>query len=137
MNFLDIKLRLYKPCFLTTNKQKCISTCKERACVYYLVLKISFICLYLYIWYRSFERTTPIYFEKLVLDETQSAGDYLRDKTEIISLASTHSLADIIPMGLCINSTQLANHMDYFRHHLTGMSPRLPEIYATYRLFAH
>ena len=91
----------------------------------------------LYIWCRSFERTTPIYFDKLVVDETQSAADFLHEKAEIISLASTSSLPDIIPMGLCINSHQLAGHMDYFRHHLTGMSPRLPEIYSTYRLFAH
>jgi hypothetical protein len=91
----------------------------------------------LYIWCRSFERTTPIYFDKLVVDETQSAADFLREKAEIIYLASTSSLPDIIPMGLCINSHQLAGHMDYFRHHLTGMSPRLPEIYSTYRLFAH
>ena len=90
-----------------------------------------------YICYRSFERTTPIHFEKLVLDGTQHAEDYLAAKAEMISLATSHSLADIIPMGLCINSRQLAGHMDYFRNHLTGMSPRLPEIYSTYRLFAH
>jgi hypothetical protein len=71
------------------------------------------------------------------MDGTEVALDFLTAKADIFALASTHALPDIIRMSQCINSANLANHMDYFRNQLTGMSPRLPEIYSLYRLFAH
>ena len=85
---------------------------------------------------RSFERTTPIYFRKLATDESEAAGDFLKAKRDIFDMATTHCLPDIIRMSQSVNAANLANHMDYFRNHLNGLSPRLPEIYSIYRLFA-
>ncbi|CAB4033805.1 Hypothetical predicted protein, partial [Paramuricea clavata] len=74
---------------------------------------------------------------ELVTDGTEAAGDYLEAKRDIFLFTSTHCLPHIIRMSQCVNSANLAKHMDYFRDHLVGMSPRLPEIYSIYRLFAH
>jgi hypothetical protein len=79
---------------------------------------------------------TPIFFHQLAFGDDEAAGDFIEAKIEIFQIASTHCLPDIIRMSQCIDAANIVDHMNYFRKHLTGMSPRLPGIYSVYRLFA-
>ena len=87
--------------------------------------------------FRSFERTTPIRFKKLVTTTDEEPSEFLEARKEIFSLATTHSLPDIIGIGAAISEDNLAEHVGYFKGHLGGLPSRLAEIYSIYRLFTH
>lgn len=85
---------------------------------------------------RSFERTTPIWFNKLSNVNGEGAGEFLESRRRIIGLASTDSIVDVISMGDQLHNGTLAEHIAFFKAHISRLSPRLSEIYGVYRLFA-
>lgn len=96
------------------------------------------IFVFIYVPCRSFERTTPIWFNKCVNQDDEEAGDFLEARRDIFSLATTHSIINIINMSQYINNDNLANHIGFFKEQLHGVTlpSRLPEIYSVYRLFS-
>ena len=86
------------------------------------------------LFYRSFERTTPILFEKLV---TKSVDDaFMREKRELFDKATTLCLPSVIRMGRDLREEDLQQHVSFFREKLVGLPSRLPSIYSCYRYFA-
>ena len=86
------------------------------------------------LFYRSFERTTPILFEKLV---TKSVDDaFMREKRELFDKATTSCLPSVIRMGRDLREEDLQQHVSFFREKLVGLPSRLPSIYSCYRYFA-
>ncbi|CAB3985928.1 Hypothetical predicted protein [Paramuricea clavata] len=83
---------------------------------------------------RSFERTTPIFFQRLKTEEGEQVKDYLDRKAELFSLASTRSLPVIIALSERLNKRILAQHIQFFRDRLHGLPPCLGDIYSVYRL---
>ena len=64
---------------------------------------MKFLCIYeisiIFCLVRSFERTTtPIWFNKLINNEAEIAGDFLESRKRIFTNASTNSIVDIISM---------------------------------------
>lgn len=97
-----------------------------------------YVCIRIFcIFYRSFERTTPIWFNKLIIKEDGIAEDFLDKKKQIFSSSSTHSILDILCMGERVDKENLAQHITFFKEYLCGLPPRLAEIYSVYRLFSH
>ena len=86
--------------------------------------------------FRAFERTLPIFFQKLVTSEDESVEDYMKKKSEIFGLASTHCLPQIIHLSGALNKKNLAKHIQFFRERLHGLPTRLADIYSIYRHFA-
>ena len=86
---------------------------------------------------RSFERTTPIWFQKLAPSESEVPEEFLEGRKEIFSLATTHCLIDVIRLSRSLDNERLATHIGYFKTHLSGLPSRLAEIYSIYRLFTH
>lgn len=86
---------------------------------------------------RSFERTTPICFNKLLTNEEDDVGKFLDARRRIFSLANTHSLIDVIRLGETLTHENLADHITFFKQELGGLVKRLPDIYSVYRLFSH
>ena len=86
---------------------------------------------------RSFERTTPIFFNKLLTKQADDVGKFLELKRHIFSLANTHSLIEVIRLGEQITLENLEVNITFFKRELNGLVTRLPEIYSVYRLFAH
>lgn len=84
---------------------------------------------------RSFERTTPIWFAKLITRENLGEK-FLDQRRMILEMASTNCLLDIIHIGRRVTAENLAEHHSYFEDKLVGLSTRLPEIYSGYRLIA-
>ena len=84
----------------------------------------------------SFERTTPIWFNKLLNKNEENGDNFLDARKRIFDAATTHSLFDIIALGQQINEENLAHHITFFKEHLSGLSPRLADIYGIYRLLA-
>ena len=94
--------------------------------------------IYIYILYicfnRSFERTTPIWFQKLVTSESEVPEEFLEGRKEIFSLATTHCLIDVIRLSRSLDNERLATHIGYFKTHLSGLPSRLAEIYSIYKV---
>ena len=94
--------------------------------------------IYIYILYicfnRSFERTAPIWFQKLVTSESEVSEEFLEGRKEIFSLATTHCLIDVIRLSRSLDNERLATHIGYFKTHLRGLSSRLAEIYSIYKV---
>lgn len=68
------------------------------------------------LFYRSFERTTPILFEKLV---TKSVDDaFMREKRELFDKATTSCLPSVIRMGRDLHEEDLQQHISFFRESL-------------------
>ena len=90
-----------------------------------------------YNFYRSFERTAPIHFNKLLTSEKEDVAAFLDGKRNLFSLANTHSLIDVIRMGESLADDNLADHITFFKQGLGGLMNRLPKNYSVYRLFSH
>ena len=86
------------------------------------------------LFYRSFERTTPILFEKLITKSVHNA--FMREKRELFDKASTSCLPSVIRMGRDLREEDLQQHVSFFREKLVGLPSRLPSIYSCYRYFA-
>jgi len=85
---------------------------------------------------RSFERTTPISFHKIVTKDVTHT-EFFDKKRKIFDVAKPNCLPDIIRMGRLLNSdVELAPHVQFFAEHLKGLPSRLPSIYCSFRLFA-
>ena len=102
---------------------------------------MKFLCIYeisiIFCLVRSFERTTtPIWFNKLINNEAEIAGDFLESRKKIFTNASTNSIVDIISMSQKLNDCNLADHISFFKTYLNGLPARLAEIYSVYRLFS-
>ena len=83
---------------------------------------------------RSFERTTPIFFEKIV---TKGGPDtFMEDKPELFQKANSSCPPSVIRMGRELSDTNLQQHVAFFRQNLVGLPSRLPSIYSCYRFFA-
>jgi hypothetical protein len=55
----------------------------------------------------------------------------------MFSFVNTHAVLDIIALGTRINHESIQEHMEYFTQQLSGLSPRLAEIYCVFRLVSH
>ena len=87
----------------------------------------------MHLYSRSFERTTPILFEKLL---TKSVNDdFMREKKALFDKASTSCLPSLIRMGRELTEEDLQQHVSFFREKLVGLPSRLPSIYSCYRFF--
>ena len=87
----------------------------------------------MHLYYRSFERTTPILFEKLL---TKSVNDdFMREKKALFDKAGTSCLPSVIRMGRELTEKDLQQHVSFFREKLVGLPSRLPRIYSCYRFF--
>ena len=86
--------------------------------------------------FRSFERTTPILFEKTITKPGQSA-DFMEEKRAVFEKASLSCLPSVIRMGLGITQGHLQEHVSGFRDKLVGLPGRLPSIYSCYHYFAY
>ena len=84
--------------------------------------------------FRSFERTTPILFSKIVSGDADP--DFLAKKKEVFNMASTSCLPSVVRMGIMLNELSLQDHVQFFKERLKGLPSRLPSIYSVYRLFA-
>ena len=87
----------------------------------------------MHLYSRSFERTKPILFEKLL---TKSVNDdFMREKKALFDKASTSCLPSLIRMGRELTEEDLQQHVSFFREKLVGLPSRLPSIYSCYRFF--
>ena len=84
------------------------------------------------LFYRSFERTAPIWFEKIV----NGSADFLEQKRDIFAMASTACIPDIIRMASDMKHEILNSHVQFFCDRLQGLPNRLPSIYSVYRYCA-
>ncbi|KXJ11350.1 hypothetical protein AC249_AIPGENE26517 [Exaiptasia diaphana] len=81
---------------------------------------------------RSFERTTPIFFSKIL-----DGGDFIAKKKSLFEMASRSCLPSIIRLGSLLREANLQEHISYFKERLKGMPSRLPNIYSVYRFFLY
>ena len=109
--------------------------CDNILCVLCECMTLSVVEFDLY--FRSFERSIPIWLIKIVSKKDQSASQFLSDKKKWFSLANTHSIMDVIAISSEINHENIASHANFFMQHLSGLSSRLEEIYSVYRLISH
>lgn len=61
---------------------------------------------------------------------------FLDGRRVIFEMATTNCVLDIIRFSVSINGASLSEHTNFFKSKLAGLSPRLPDIYSIYRLFA-
>ena len=81
--------------------------CDNILCVLCECMTLSVVEFDLY--FRSFERTIPVWFKKIVSKKDQSASQFLSDKKKLFSLANTHSIMDVIT-----NHENIASHTNFF-----------------------
>ena len=86
--------------------------------------------------FRSFERTTPILFEKILTKSEQSI-DFMEEKKRVFDKASLSCVPSVIRMGLGLTQLNLQEHVSFFRDRMVGLPGRLPSIYSCYRYFAY
>ena len=72
--------------------------------------------------YRSFHRTTPIFFNHLTTSEGEQAEEYMKEKEELFSLASTHSLPQIINLSSSVNKRNSGSSHSILQGQATGLS---------------
>ncbi|KXJ06660.1 hypothetical protein AC249_AIPGENE6378 [Exaiptasia diaphana] len=83
---------------------------------------------------RSFERTIPINFSRLIT--TGDKDSFLEKRKAISALANTSCLPSVIRMGVGLDEANLQPHTEFFRNSLAGLPSRLPSIYSSLRYFA-
>lgn len=82
--------------------------------------------------FRSFERTTPILFAKLIAGDKDS---FMEGRKSVSALASTSCIPSVIKMAVGLDDAILQPHIDFFRKQLNGLPSRLPSIYSCFRYF--
>ena len=87
--------------------------------------------------FRSFERTAPICFQKLLTNDNEEPSTFLDKRRRMFSFANTHSLIDVIHMGESLTNENVDDHVTFFKEDLGGLVKRLPNSYSAYRLFSH
>ena len=92
---------------------------------------------HLFLLFRSFERTAPIFFHKLLTKDDDEESKFSDERNEMFALANTHSLIDVIRMGTSLSRESINLHSAFFKPELGGLVKRLPDSYACYRLFFH
>ena len=86
---------------------------------------------------RSFERTTPIWFDKVINMESHDLWGFMDARREMFSIASTNCLPHVIRLSEPLNEENISNNIAYFTEHLAQLPLRLSEIYSVYRLLAN
>ena len=86
---------------------------------------------------RSFERTTPIWFDKVINMESHDLWGFMDARREMFSIASTNCLPHVIRLSEPLNEENISSNIAYFTEHLTQLPSRLSEIYSVYRLLAN
>ena len=89
----------------------------------------------IFVFFRSFERTTPIPFEKIL--SGTGVDEFFLMKREIFSLAKKTCIPTIIQMGRGLTDGNLQTHANFFCERLQGLPGRLASIYSIYRYFAY
>ena len=67
---------------------------------------------------RSFERTTPIFFQPSDNIRRRAGTRFMEEKAELFLLATTYSLPQIINFSSSVNKKNLAPHIQFFRGRL-------------------
>ena len=107
----------------------------NKICFHEVRTVMSKLCQVNYV-YRSCERTTPIWFTKLITGENEMAESFLDARRVMLEFASTNCHLYGIHIGRRITAKNLADHHRFFEDKFIGLSPCLPQIFSCYRLIA-
>ena len=99
-----------------------------------LLHRVNYIC---FVFSRSFERTIPIWFKKVMNKDNDQTGNFIEAKNTVFSLATTNSITDIVAMSTRINDESVSEHVEFFTKLLGGLPPRLSANYCVFRLISH
>ena len=84
---------------------------------------------------RSFERSTPIFFERIITT-SEGSSDFFESRRNVNNAANNYCIPSVIQMSAGLTERNLEPHVDFFAKRLKGLPSRLPSIYSVYRYFA-
>jgi len=84
---------------------------------------------------RAFERSTPIFFERIITT-TEVSSEFFESCRNVNNAANNYCIPSVIQMSAGLTERNLEPHVDFFAKRLKGLPSRLPSNYSVYRYFA-